>query len=65
MYRLKQKVQKVTVSEIWRNCDMANYFNSEKYPDPTAYAAIKNIEKQKKLKQKLKKIQKSKDKEVK
>ena len=25
---------------------MANYFNSEKYSDPTAYTAIKNIEKQ-------------------
>ena len=33
-------------------------FNSEKYPDPTAYTAIKNIEKQEKLKTKSKKKQK-------
>ena len=37
---------------------MANYFNSEKYSDPTAYTAIKNIEKQEKLKPKSKKKQK-------
>lgn len=24
---------------------MANYYNKEKYPDPTAYQALKNIEK--------------------
>ena len=45
MYRLKQKAQRVAVSGTWR-INMANYFNSERYPDPTAYTAIKNIEKQ-------------------
>lgn len=27
-----------------------NYFNSENYCDPTAYAAIKNIERERKMK---------------
>lgn len=65
MYRLKLKAQRGTVSEIWRNCNMANYFNSEKYPDPTAYTAIKNIEKQEKLKPKSKKKQKIRSEEAK
>ena len=64
MYRLKQRVQRGTVSGIWR-INMANYFNSEKYPDPTAYTAIKNIEKQEKLKPKSKKKQKIRSEEAK
>ena len=44
---------------------MAHYFNSEKYPDPTAYTAIKNIEKQEKLKPKSKKKQKIRSEEAK
>lgn len=44
---------------------MANYFNAEKYPDPTAYTAIKNIEKQEKLKPKSKKKQKIRSEEAK
>ena len=64
MYRLKQREQRGTVSGIWR-INMANYFNSEKYPDPTAYTAIKNIEKQEKLKPKSKKKQKIRSEEAK
>lgn len=44
---------------------MANYFNSERYPDPTSYTAIKNIEKQEKLKPKSKKKQKIRSEEAK
>ncbi len=44
---------------------MANYFNSERYPDPTAYTAIKNIEKQEKLKPKSKQKQKIRSEEAK
>ena len=33
---------------------MAEYFNSESYPDPTAYEAIKNIELEEKRKAKIK-----------
>lgn len=65
MYRLKQKAQRDAVSGTWRNFKMANYFNSEKYPDPTAYTAIKNIEKQEKLKPKSKKKQKIRSEEAK
>ena len=31
---------------------MAEYFNKEMYPDPTAYEALKNIEKQERRKKK-------------
>ena len=65
MCRLKQKAQREAVSGTWRNFNMANYFNSEKYPDPTAYTAIKNIEKQEKLKPKSKKKQKIRSEEAK
>ena len=44
MCRLKQKAQRGTVLGIWRNCNMANYFNSEKYPDPTSYAVMHKLE---------------------
>ena len=64
MYRLKQRAQRGAVSGTWR-INMANYFNSEKYPDPTAYTAIKNIEKQEKLKPKSKKKQKIRSEEAK
>ena len=64
MYRLKQREQRGTVSGTWR-INMANYFNSEKYPDPTAYTAIKNIEKQEKLKPKSKQKQKIRSEEAK
>ncbi len=48
-----------------RRFNMANYFNAEKYPDPTAYTAIKNIEKQEKLKPKSKQKQKIRSEEAK
>lgn len=64
MCHLKQKAQRGTVSGIWR-INMTNYFNSEKYPDPTAYTAIKNIEKQEKLKPKSKQKQKIRSEEAK
>lgn len=38
---------------------MADFYNPEKYPDPTAYKALKNIEKQERRKKnRLKKEQK-------
>ena len=36
--------------EAWRRFDMADFYNPEKYPDPTAYKALKNIEKQERRK---------------
>lgn len=41
MFRSKLKVLWVLVSEKWRRFDMAEYFNHEHYPDPTAYSLMK------------------------
>ncbi len=44
---------------------MASFYNSEHYPDPTAYYAIKNIERKNKVKKRKLKNKKSKGKGVK
>ena len=49
-----------SASGIWRNFDMSGYFNNENYPDPTAYQALKNIERENKLKKRKKKKMKRK-----
>ena len=37
---------------------MANYYNNEKYADPTVYTALKNIEREEKRKKKNRKKRK-------
>ena len=58
IYLSKQKVLSVTASELWRSFDMTNYYNNEKYADPTAYTALKNIEREEKRKKKNRKNRK-------